>query len=690
MRRPVSIRRSLLRNLLLIIVLLSGAIMGTSVLVARQAAKSLSRSLITQTLDRSEGELEQFFNPVAAGLGIVESWSRAGLLDTDDPRRIRGLFLPLMARYPQVSSVLVADQRGREYMLLRTTGGWLSRQTRRDEWGDRTCWLEWTDEQPRPVETWRELDYDPRRRPWYQGAIARFESAPQPPAPTEPTREAYWTEPYTFFTTKEPGITASIAFDVGDGLKRVVGFDVLLSDISRFTTSLHVSKNGKVIVMTDDFRVIGLPRDDRFAGAEERKAALLKQPEELGLPLAVDATAAFTDLPEDETGPVRFRSGGQAWWGNARSLNLSPEQLLWIVVVVPESDLLAGVTAMRLWIGAITLIALAAAMWRAVILARRYSRPIEAIAQQSDRISRLNLEPPEPIESSVKEIRGLAEAHERMRGSLQSLLKLERDLQVARQIQQGTFPNELPALSGFAIEAWSEPAEETGGDSYDVVGYQSAPAGEPVVLTVADADRAVLLMADATGHGVGPALSVSQIRAMLRMAVRMGERLGRIARHVNEQLCADLPEGRFITAWLGELNAADHTLTSFSAGQGPLLFYEAEKGACRVMGADTVPMGVMADIDITIGAPIRMKAGDIFAVISDGVFEAANPAGELFGSARTVDVICAHCGESPAQILAALRAAVDEFAGEAPAADDRTAIIIKRTGRPRSPRSPRK
>ena len=688
MRRSVSIRRSLLRNLLLIIVLLSGAILGTSVLVARQAAKSLSRSLITQTLDRSEGQLEQFFNPVVYGLQVARSWGRSGMLDADDPQQLRGLFIPLMTRCPQVSSLMVADERGREFMLLRSAGRWSIRQTRRDEWGDRTHWLEWTDEQPEPVESWRELDYDPRRRPWFTGAMAGRPQAPGGAA--DAPGAAHWTRPYTFYTTQDPGITASVAFENADGRLEVIGFDVLLSDISRFTTSLHVSENGKVIVMTDDFRVIGLPRDERFADAEQRKAALLKQPEELGLPLAVDATEAFTALPADETGPVRFRSGGQAWWGDARSLSLSPDQLLWIVVVVPESDLLAGVTAMRLWIGAITLIALAAAIWRAVILARCYSRPIEAIAQQSDRISRLNLEPPEPIESSVKEVRRLAEAHERMRGSLQSLLKLERDLQVARQIQQRTFPNELPTLSGFAIEAWSEPAEETGGDSYDVVGYQSAPAGEPIVLTVADADRAVLLMADATGHGVGPALSVSQIRAMLRMAVRMGEELANIARHMNEQLCADLPEGRFITAWLGELNASDHTLRSFSAGQGPLLYYDAARASCRVIAADTVPLGVLNALDITIADPIRMKGGDIFAVISDGVFEAANPQGTLFGTERTVELIVAHHEQSPQQILSALRSAVDAFARGAPAADDRTAIIIKRTGRPRSPRSPRK
>ena len=84
------------------------------------------------------------------------------------------------------------------------------------------------------------------------------------------------------------------------------------------------------------------------------------------------------------------------------------------------------------------------------------------------------------------------------RRARESLLRIERDLQLARQIQRNTFPDQLPILSGFEIDAWSEPAEETGGDTYDVVGYQRAGDG-PILLSENHADRALLLLADATG-----------------------------------------------------------------------------------------------------------------------------------------------------------------------------------------------
>ena len=183
--------------------------------------------------------------------------------------------------------------------------------------------------------------------------------------------------------------------------------------------------------------------------------------------------------------------------------------------------------------------------------------------------------------------------HERMRTSLQSLLKLEADMQLARRIQEQTFPNELPKLEGFAIDAWSEPADATGGDSYDVIGFQSAPSGTPIVLTEGKADRAVLMLADATGHGIGPALSATQVRSMLRMAVRLGSGIEEIARNMNEQLAADLHEGRFVTAWLGLLEPSANLLHSFSAGQGPLLWYIAAEDRFERIAVNAPPLGVM-------------------------------------------------------------------------------------------------
>ena len=259
-----------------------------------------------------------------------------------------------------------------------------------------------------------------------------------------------------------------------------------------------------------------------------------------------------------------------------------------------------------------------------------------------------------------------------------SLLKYERDLQVARRIQQSTFPKQRPKLSGFELDAWSKPAQETGGDTYDIIGYQRDESSGAIHLSTGEADGAFLLLADATGHGIGPALSVTQVQAMLRMAVRTTPDLRRIVRHMNEQLCADLPTGRFITAWLGELRAADHTLVSFSAGQGPLLHYDAAQAVMNEIMSDVMPLGIVEDLGITMSEPIPLAPGDIFAVISDGVFDSRNPAGKRFGIDRTVEVITSCRGQTPTQILAELRETVATFTKEAPATDDRTAIIIKR------------
>ena len=254
----------------------------------------------------------------------------------------------------------------------------------------------------------------------------------------------------------------------------------------------------------------------------------------------------------------------------------------------------------------------------------------------------------------------------------------QRDLQLARHLQRSTFPRQRPRLDGFGLAAWREPAEETGGDVLDVIGFRAGRA----IAGGDEADRALLLLADATGHGVGPALAVTQLRAMLRMAARIGADLPTVARHINHQLCDDLPTGRFITAWMGELNVADLSLQSFSAGQGPLLQFDAARDAFEQLHGDTLPFGVERDLDITMAPPIHLGEGDIFAVVSDGIFEATDDRGREFSAGRAMDVIHAHRGESAQAILDGLKGAVAAFSGDTAAADDRTAIIIKREAPP--------
>lgn len=661
----------------MVILPLSVVLVGATFLANGKAVAFLSRSLISQTIGETEAELRRFFEPVNNLLEVMLIWGRSGVLDVDQPVPLQGLLPPLLTSHRQISTALIADGRGHEVMILQAGSGWRSRHTRADEWGRRTQWAESTAGGAEPVSYWKALDYDPRTRPWYQGATARLRGRGALTDGVSLSELVYWTEPYTFFTTREPGITAAAGFSTASGNESVVGFDVSLSDISAFTAGLEVGEHGGVMVLTDEGRVIGLPRFERFKQPAARRGALLKRLVELDWPLGKDADRAFASQPDGEKAPVRFASGGTLWWGQHRPFQLAPERRLWIAVVVPEQDLLGNLRHMPFIVLTLTLLVTAVAAWRALVVARRFSQPIEELVRETDRIRMGDFEDPQPVVSSVKEIRRLVSAQERMRSGLKSLMKLERDLQLARQIQQAALPARLPVLPGFQIDAWSEPAEETGGDTFDVVGYAHEEGG-PVTLTPERADRAVLLLADATGHGIGPALSATEVRAMLRMAVRSGEGLEQMARKMNEQLCADLKGGRFITAWLAELDAHAGTLRTFSAGQAPILHYRSGLDTTMVNDADAPPLGILEELDVRVNEPLVMQPGDLVAVMSDGVFEAVNPSGEQFGLERAVQAISSQAAASASEALSALKQVLAEFTVGTPAGDDRTAIVIKR------------
>jgi serine phosphatase RsbU (regulator of sigma subunit) len=651
--RTLSIRSRLVGILLLVIVVFGGAVLVISMVVARRAVRTLSHDLIARQADGVVERLESFFAPVRGAIEIGESWGKEGILDPLKPDELRALLQPVLAKFDQISSALVADDRGREFMLLRTGGNWITRQTRRDEWGTRVKWTEWKDGE-RVTEEWREIDYDPRTRPWFQGAMEHRDD----------DSRIFWTEPYVFFTTKQPGITAAAAFRSGDRV-RVLGFDVLLEDVSAFTMNLGFLDEATVFVVTAKQLVIGLPSQMRRRPAEARRDALLQPIGDLDIAVLTDALA----LPLGHKEAARFESGGEVWWGGRRRYGPGFE----ITVAVPEKKILSGLEDTRIWLGALVAIVLVFALWRATALARRFARPIEGLVAESERLSHGDLEPGPPIATPITELRRLAEAQDRMRESLKKLVQLEGELRVARRIQQETFPAKLPELDGYDCAGFSLPAAETGGDSYDAVGI--APDG---TVTGGAAARALFLVADATGHGVGPALSVAQVRAMLRMAVRAGRGIDEIVRHLNEQLHDDLESGRFVTAWFGDLDARAGTLTSFSAGQGPLLRYDARRGAWEERGSDLPPLGIVASLKIAVPPAVELLPGDLFLVLSDGFYEAAAPGGELFGADRVRALVERRRAEPAERILAELREAVDAHLAGAPAADDRTALLIKR------------
>jgi len=412
--RSVSIRISLIRNLVLLIVLTSGTLLSVTMIGAYRTVKKLSNSIIIRTADQTESELKSLFVPVMKNLLVSMEWGRAGMLDNTEPTSLNSIFIPLLEENQQISSMLIANDKGVEYLLLRIGDTWYNRMTRADTWGKNTLWYKWKDPKTLIDKYWKVLDYDPRRRPWYQGAIK-----------SDAEGKIHWTEPYSFFTTKDPGITASVRWRVkgkNENTNYVIAFDVLLIDISGFTTKQHFSENGKLTVLTEDGEVLGLPRDKRFQSISEIKKSVLSQAEKLGITPVTDAVQRWKLDKTKSQEPFRFSIDGNRWWAGFKPFSLE-DRTFWIGVMVPESDFLGNMIKLRNIIIIIVISATVSAILMALLLARKYSHPLEKLAEQSRRIRKLDLNTEIQISSRLAEVNQLTETHGQMLSALQSFAK---------------------------------------------------------------------------------------------------------------------------------------------------------------------------------------------------------------------------------------------------------------------------
>ncbi|MBW7904996.1 MAG: SpoIIE family protein phosphatase [Phycisphaerae bacterium] len=240
--------------------------------------------------------------------------------------------------------------------------------------------------------------------------------------------------------------------------------------------------------------------------------------------------------------------------------------------------------------------------------------------------------------------------------------RMQRDLDLARSIQQGLFPKRDPHVPGYEIAGWNRPADETGGDCYDFIPLSGG--------------RLALLLADATGHGIGAALVIAEARSLVRALLSVTDDLARVAVAVNRLLAHDLAGDRFVTAFLGVLDPVRHCVEYVSGGQGPLLLVTREAAVQRP--ANALPFAVLDELDqIEIGR-FDLAPGATLVLLTDGFYEAGDPQGELFGEARVISFIQGRAAEPLGDTIVALHDAIQHFTRNAPQADDLTALLVRR------------
>lgn len=246
--------------------------------------------------------------------------------------------------------------------------------------------------------------------------------------------------------------------------------------------------------------------------------------------------------------------------------------------------------------------------------------------------------------------------------------RIERDLNIAREIQQGLLPKVPPELPGFDIAGWNRSADETGGDCYD---WLRLPDG---LLAIS--------IGDATGHGIGPALVAAEARALLRGTLMQSRELSRVVPQINDLLSEDLREGTFVTAFIGLLDPAAATVDYLSAGHGPLLVYGAADDSFTEIPTHGLPLGLMPEVEFDPPTRVELRDADMLLLFTDGFFEWSRPDGEQFGTERLTDVVRRHRHLPAAEIIRLVYAAVVDFSEGTKQADDCTAVLVKRLSTP--------
>jgi phosphoserine phosphatase RsbU/P len=241
--------------------------------------------------------------------------------------------------------------------------------------------------------------------------------------------------------------------------------------------------------------------------------------------------------------------------------------------------------------------------------------------------------------------------------------KLEKELQLAADIQRRLLPASMPSLAGIDVVARTRPARHVGGDYYDVVPFGS---------------EHVFCVADVSGKGIAASLLMSNFQATLRALASSGRSLPEIVALMNDLMWASTAANKYVTAIFVAIDAATGRAHYVNAGHNDGFVLRAD-GSVEHLKATGMSVGLLSARPYT-EKEISLEAGDLVALYSDGVTEANDPQENEFEADRLIEVLRAQQKSPAGEIVEAVYQAVDAFASTAPQYDDITLMVITRSG----------
>ena len=444
------------------------AVVFSSYLTSERAlithAHDLLRDVGTNAIEHSKG----FLSPARVAAELSARLAQNRIIASDDPVLLERLLFQQLQLAPQFAGLYFGDEQGNFVMVMRDARGPAEFQTKivshRD--GFRRTQLIWRDYDFQLVGSlFDPLDeYDPRTRPWYESARDRLTTI--------------WTDPYIFFTSRNPGITlGSPVMGEQDQLLGVVGVDIEISSLSDFLSLLKIGEHGRAAIIHRNGDVIAHPRQELLRREDENGNLQFVNIRNFGDPIA---RAAFSHLLANGTMQVgqeqysRFRHGGEDYV--AAILPVISDMLPWtIAVYAPERDFTEPIKrnrAINVWIAA--LVSLVTAVL-GLTLANYIHKPVRAFAVRSSLIAQGEVDPAQPLPRTYKE---LEKANDNLVQQIVARREAEREYGLTFDMTSRGMAQTEPETGRF-IRANSRFCQITGYDADEILRMRLADLCHP-------------------------------------------------------------------------------------------------------------------------------------------------------------------------------------------------------------------
>lgn len=298
----------------------------------------------------------------------------------------------------------------------------------------------------------------------------------------------------------------------------------------------------------------------------------------------------------------------------------------------------------------------------------RFTARIREISAAADDLARGRFRPPLPV-ATRDEVGELTRSFNKMTRQLRQRLRMKKAIDIAREVQQNLLPQSGFRAPGLEAAGVSLYCDETGGDYFDII-------------TFGGNDRKVgVAVGDVVGHGIGAALLMTTVRALLRCRLAQPGRLDEVIRDVNRLLCRDTAvTGSFVTLFYLEVDRRRERISWVRAGHEPAIVYQPAAMRFKEMRSQGVALGVGADMSFFCNEQPVPQEEQLILIGSDGAWEVENEAGEQFGRERLKRLLAAHSDQPAESILAAMVREIDGFRGRKKPHDDITLTVIKTGG----------